>query len=285
LAAAATRTLLLLATAAQATQIGQVSQPPVVARCGAGDRVRRLAFGGRYKYLGRQIWAWRRRRRRRRAARRTQRPPLVSSRSGVERRWRRCGRARRGVALYTPSLSPRRRERGGGSEAGEAESTRRRDQLLLLGDEVEGLGGGEAGRPCAGSMRRGGLGPACTEVAAATPGDGPTRRPQLPTAALVDREQVRRCEPRFHRRRDGLRPPSCLDGPDPLARAGPVTSRVQERLWLFFTAQWRGENWPVLRIQPKQEEVEIIYPFRISKEIQLYNRTKIRLTITDPKSD
>jgi hypothetical protein len=74
-------TLLLLTTAARATQIGQASHPPV----GAARRRRQgkeISLRGEYRYRGRWIWAWRRRRRQQRAERRTQQPPLVLSRSG-----------------------------------------------------------------------------------------------------------------------------------------------------------------------------------------------------------
>jgi hypothetical protein len=127
LAAGATRTLLLVATAARATQIGQGSHPPVGAarrrrqgkqisfrggststggdgsRLGGGDGANGVQSGGRSS----RHWSCR----------------------GAERRWRLCGRARRGSALYAladadaSAKEARRRKRGGGW--GEAERTRR----------------------------------------------------------------------------------------------------------------------------------------------------------------
>lgn len=129
---------------------------------------------------------------------------LVEERSGVERRG--GGDARGGERFIRP-----RCRLGEGSAGEEARRGRRRAR----GDATSccscssfsatrwpggALGGVEGGRPCAGSMHRGGVGPACTARAAETSGEGST-------AACVDRVQVWGLRASVPSTVDSLRPP------------------------------------------------------------------------------
>jgi hypothetical protein len=221
LAAGATRTLLLVATAARATQIGQASHPPVGAarwrRQGKEISLRGGGGGGggpRPGARGGGVGGGPGPPPRRRTSTWGDGSGLgggdgangvqSGGRSGrhwscraAERRWRMCGRARR-EALYTPSLTltPRRRRRGGGSEAGVGGRRRERGErttssccfcfcfsVTTDADEVRVLGGVDGGRPCAGSMHR--------PMRSGTP---LARRGLTgPAVARVDRVQVRGC--------------------------------------------------------------------------------------------
>ena len=147
-------------------------------------------------------------------------------------------RAEGGSALYALAVASakgaRRRKRGGGGgeheatrpPAASAASSRRR------GDLGRGLGGVERRE----AVRAWGL---CTEEVW-VPLVRRGRRPHQVTGPQRRAWTGCRCgSASLGSIDDGARP-LVLDGPDPLAWAGPVTSRVQERLSLFFTAQWRG---------------------------------------------